>query len=554
MRIRKIVINKINLLLIAIILIASFFRLYNIGSIPPSPSVDEVSTGYNAYSILKTGRDEYGIRLPLILRSYDDWQPAIYAYLCIPFIYIIGLNVISVRLPAVILSIVTVLITFLLVRELFNSNEDQNIKKLTSADIIALLAALFLAISPWHIYLSRLGFPANAALSFGIFGMYFWFKEKIFFSSFFLTLAFISYHTQKIFIPIIFITLVILFFRKLSKNKIELFFSLLFITIVVSIFIQQSITPNALIRVNATNIFSSYKSEYNQQALLNLKAVNSNDLIGKIIYNRRMLSLKLVSEAYISHYDPRWLFSYNINTQHKIDNIGLIHPWILPFILIGLVMLIISQIYIKTKIFLFIWFLISPLASAFTIGTPHAVRASVFLPLWQILGAYGLYLTFKYLKKINLHKYFAILLLIVIIVSQIYLFHQYFIEFPLTNSEDFQYSLSRAMVYVIRNQNKYNHIIIDNRDALYQSYMYYLFYSRYDPYRYQKFGGTHSGGFAETHKIDKIEFRPIDWVKEKKYTKILYVGTTEDFPQNVNIISIFRSLDGIKSIKIIKVI
>ena len=58
---------KQAILVSLIVLIAGFFRLYQLGDVPPSPDWDETALGYNAYSISKTGKDEYGIFMPLIL-------------------------------------------------------------------------------------------------------------------------------------------------------------------------------------------------------------------------------------------------------------------------------------------------------------------------------------------------------------------------------------------------------------------------------------------------------------------------------------------------------
>ena len=84
--------KKIHHLFLLILVIASILRLYQLGHVPVSLDWDEVSLGYNAYSILKTGKDEFGQQLPLILRSFDDYKPALYAYLLIPFIFIFGLS------------------------------------------------------------------------------------------------------------------------------------------------------------------------------------------------------------------------------------------------------------------------------------------------------------------------------------------------------------------------------------------------------------------------------------------------------------------------------
>src|SRR4030042_5008814 len=140
---------KNNFLLICIILIATILRFYQLSQIPPGLYSDEVSNGYNAYSILKTARDEYGNLLPLSFRSFGDYKPPFYIYVLVPSIAVFGLNDFAVRFPSAFAGVLTVLLTYIFTRQLFKNNN------------IALWASFFLAISPWHLQFSRGGFEAN---------------------------------------------------------------------------------------------------------------------------------------------------------------------------------------------------------------------------------------------------------------------------------------------------------------------------------------------------------------------------------------------------------
>ena len=79
---------------------------------------DEASIGYNAYSLLQTGRDEYGKIFPLIFKSFGDYKPGVYIYLTIPFIAIFGLTELSVRLPSIILGSLLPILLYLLITTL----------------------------------------------------------------------------------------------------------------------------------------------------------------------------------------------------------------------------------------------------------------------------------------------------------------------------------------------------------------------------------------------------------------------------------------------------
>lgn len=208
---------KNNLLLILILVVAAALRFYQLGQNPPSLDWDETAHGYNAYSILKTGRDEYGYKFPLYFRSFDDYKPPIYTYLVVPSIAAFGLNDFAVRFPSAFLGVLAVLFTYLMVLALFKKKE------------IALLAAFFLAISPWHLQFSRVAFETNSATFWSVLGTWAFLKgtqqERLKLTAW-LSLASLAfganlfmYHNARVFIPIYTLALLILFRKKLLEAK-----------------------------------------------------------------------------------------------------------------------------------------------------------------------------------------------------------------------------------------------------------------------------------------------------------------------------------------------
>src|SRR3989344_1420207 len=150
--------KKIKLiLLIVILVIGAVLRLWQLGAVPSSIDWDEASLGYNAYSIFETGKDEFGKTLPVVLRSFNDYKPALYTYLIIPSYKIFGLNEFSIRFPSAIMGILTLISVYFLVKKLFQKEN------------IALLTTFLLAISPWHIQFSRIAFESNVGLALNIF-------------------------------------------------------------------------------------------------------------------------------------------------------------------------------------------------------------------------------------------------------------------------------------------------------------------------------------------------------------------------------------------------
>jgi 4-amino-4-deoxy-L-arabinose transferase-like glycosyltransferase len=101
-------------------LVAAFLRLWYLGVNPPHLTPDEASLGYNAYSILKTGRDEYGEILPIIFKSFGDYKPGLYVYATVPFVALFGLTEFAVRLPSAIAGVAAVWLLYLIINLMVN--------------------------------------------------------------------------------------------------------------------------------------------------------------------------------------------------------------------------------------------------------------------------------------------------------------------------------------------------------------------------------------------------------------------------------------------------
>lgn len=539
-------IYSISLLLIVII--AVFFRFYHLSTVPPSPSLDEVTIGYNAYSILHTGKDEYGNFFPLLLRAYDDWRPALYVYLVVPFVKLLGLTIFAIRLPSVILSVVTVFVSFFLVIEMLH---DWPHKK-----IIAIMVSFFLSISPWHIYISRLGHEVNLGLTCAIVALYtFLFsinhpKRRWFLvvSAFLFAVSLDTYQSEKVFMPIMVVILSLLFWKQAISNKKIFIIALIVGSIVAIPFIDVSLSSQGLFRLQGTSAFSGLDSIYQQTSRELLVDKQKKDVIGEILHNRRMVIPTIFINNYASHFNLKWLFTNGGLESFKAPGFGLFYPWELLFMIAGI--LFSFALSMKVRIFLLGWVLAALVAPAITTQSPHAMRAINVLPIPQVLialGLFGISQVFIYRKwRVFFTTVYLFIICIFIIGGAYKFYQQYFYAFPKQESSSFQYPLSESIKYAIANQNKYKYIIISNNDALMQSYMFYLYYSKYDPQKYLAMGGTKSGGFAQWHKIGKFEFRTINWSKDSMFHNVLVIGNVSDFPNRTGYDKTFNTLDNVR--------
>ncbi|MGH2599166.1 MAG: glycosyltransferase family 39 protein, partial [Dehalococcoidia bacterium] len=137
------------LLALGIVLVTStVLRLAWLGSIPAGLSHDETAKGYDAWSVLHTGRDQYGEWFPIVFRAIGDQREALLPYLIVLSEAVLGPTDLAVRLPTALAGIALIGVLFLLGRELFDTRA-------------GLIAAALLAVSPWHVQVSRLAFRAG---------------------------------------------------------------------------------------------------------------------------------------------------------------------------------------------------------------------------------------------------------------------------------------------------------------------------------------------------------------------------------------------------------
>lgn len=547
--------NK-GIILFCIILLASFLRLYKLGVVPASPDWDEASLGYNAYSILKTGRDEYGTYLPLSIRSFGDYKPPLYTYLSVPIIAVFGLDVFSVRLLSAICGIVSVVGTFYLVKILYSKKEKTNESaKNDQYPIIALLSATLMAISPWNLQFSRAAFEANLGVMLNIWGVYFFIRglrNNLFYciSSIIFSLALWAYHSERVFVPILIFGLVY-FFRKEIRfdiNKKPVFVSIT-IFIIGLLLLVYSFAGGGLSRLQGTSILSNQVDLLKKSVSRISYDVSRNDYIGSLFDNRRIVLVKTLADGYISHFSLKWLFLTGDNARHHAPDMGLLYFVELPFFLIGLVS-IGKKKDIASRVLMF-WLLISPIAAAPTTGVPHAIRSMVFLPVVHILTAIGLLQFVSYVQKISIKQpgtYKTILLSVFILFSCniFYYFSMYYDRMDKDYSSYWQYGYKEAVEYSQTHYQQYNKIIISTN--LEQPYIFFLFYTKYNPLKYQKNLSTDLRvSDKNTIGFDKYEFRKIDWRNEIKDGTVLYIGIPGEIPFRPGSI---KYLDGKPSIAI----
>ena len=135
--------------LVAILVAAAILRLVSLTHAPPGLHQDEAANAWNAYCLLKTGRDQVGVRWPVFSsRSLGSNRSTLYLYVLMPFQALGGISPLTTRLPAAIGGVITVILLYLVGSRMFCRQ-------------VGLVAAGFLSFNPWHIQMSRWGHEAS---------------------------------------------------------------------------------------------------------------------------------------------------------------------------------------------------------------------------------------------------------------------------------------------------------------------------------------------------------------------------------------------------------
>lgn len=466
---------------------------------------DEASLGYNAYSIIKTGKDEYGNILPLIFKSFGDYKPGFYVYLCIPFIYIFGLNELTVRIPSIILGSLLPIILFFLIKEI-------NPKSHKTAAISAIITVF----NPFNIHFSRGAWETNILTFELVLASYLFYKyikssknKYILFSSIIFGLSLFTYQAGKMISLFLIIILFLINIKLLNLKKIFLYFIIPLILFSFPI-IYGLFFKNDSNRLQVVSLFSYPRSE----AETNMIISETNILDYQIFHNKLLYFLRNFLSHYFNHFSTKFLVFEGDwqNPRHSAPYIGVILYPSFIFLIIGLFHSV-SRIKIeKLNIYFLLWFLVSPIPAALTRDSIQPTRAmSLSVPLIYFIS-YGIFIISE--------KYKNVLLNIFIVISYFFSFILYFDLYlnhmVLKNPVEYLYGYKNAMNYLINNQSRFDNIYFT--DYYGQPYIYYLFYSKYSPSKYQKLANleTDNIDIGKIKKIDNITFQTthFDYVKD----------------------------------------
>lgn len=481
--------------LFLIILLGFFLRFYKLGQAPAGLYLDEAGQGYSAYSVLKTGKDEFGMPFPAAFRSFNDFKTPVYIYLIVPLIPVFGLNTFSIRFPSFIFSVLSLPLLYFLILKLSDNS--------SKSKLFALVATLFLAISPWHILFGRTNFECNVAL-FLVLLAYYLFQialEKpwvLILSSVFFSLALPAYHSERILVPLIVLFLLVKNFKTLISPK-YLKYSILglFLALIITlptILILQ--TPGFMARVSTLSIFSSQNS----------------------------WGIKEWPSLYLSYFSPRYLFWLgDSGPRSSYPGLSVFFLWQLPLYLHGLSLLFTKEISPKLKHFILLLLILSPLPASLTRDPFSTIRAlPLVIPLILICSLSAVVI----LHKLRSTMVKAIIVTAILIYSILKLYSSGYLLNEYYRASYWDYGWQQVADVIKNDLDPDLPIVVDN--ARNEPYSQMLVFLKPDPATYQAENFEVSNenyydfmGRNKTKKIGNVITRGINWSEDKKIDQYL---------------------------------
>lgn len=493
------------LILISFLSVGLF--LYKINVSPPCLNADEAANAYDAYSILNTGKDQYGVTLPLRFKSFGDYKLPLLTYMSIPFIKIFGLNEIGIRMVNFPFVLLFPIIIYLLTQELFNKKN------------VSLLAAFLSAFAPGLQLLGRQAHEGYMTAFFLTFSFYMFFKllkKQTVLNFLLLTFNFLlclfGYHSSRLWAGFFFLSFCYFIFKKqLKKISLIIFIAVLLLFGITDVLYSPTRIKNLLF---FNNVGFSLK--------INEFRANGGS---RIMYNKLTVGAKDLLFDYLTYFSPQFMVTVgDSNIRFGIPGLSPITPIEYIFIFIGLYYLFKNKE--KWRYYLLLIFLFSPLSACLSWAGGSVTRSVfIFIPA-LIISAYGVINLFN---KKNL--IFYILLSILYFLFLFYSWDFYLNQYPKKAivTRSWQCGYKELLTYVKDNYDRFNNFYVTRKNG--QPYIYFLFYLKYSPALYQRtslLSPPDEYGFGQIEQFDKFIF---DFPSGKQLKNSAAIGFPDDFSE-----------------------
>ena len=461
--------SAVRVLFIAVLLLAALVRLYDLNNCPPGLQIDEASISVTAHILATTGRDEKGATWPLYPQS--TWNPKhpVYLYPQALAVRVFGMNAFSARLPSALFGLLCVAATFFLALEL------------AGRGWVALAAMLLVAVSPWHVHLSRYGVEVVALPALFAWALFCLLKGVrgrpwyLLAGAFLCGLTFYAYPVSLLFVPLFLAGFAVIFRKSLLKNLLWTVFSVL---LVGAMFFPVATGSFCDTDMDSYFRYSSITGErFHMQARTHL--MKKGDALSRWIADRATArTVYGFVTNYIGYFSPQYLFvrGDNVTITHGTERHGVMLAVCLPLLIVGLWQLL--QKPHGENLLLLWWLVLFPVgASLMAWGHQHALRSAVAIPVLQIICALGIFKLLQWVVPlIPGMKWIPVTIIVLSIVGNAALFfHYYFKKYPQTSQDFYNAGMEQGVKYLNQEKAGVRSVIVS--DSIPHVYAYVMFYA-----------------------------------------------------------------------------
>ncbi len=514
--------QKTTILLFAIICLSFFLRFYKLSSFPPGLSSDEVSFAYNAYTLSREGVDQFGVKFPFYFEAFGEYKNPVPVYILIPFLAFFGNNAFAIRIPIVVLSSLSTILFYLLIKKIFQKRR------------IALLASFFWAISSWNIFFSRFSNGYLLGMIFLLSGILFFLNSKksvflAFLGAVFFLLSFYSYHSPKL---VILALLPVLFWFFPIKRKTLLIFCIFFLLGLIPTIFHWRETLKRSEMVKLTN--NLHITEKLNNYIHDFKPGEMPIWLVRAVVNKPIIYSRVLLDQFFYHFSPHFLvIESDQDPLFHFPDEGVIYLWQFPLLIVGSFWILKER---KINFFIFYFWFISILPSALS-ASLWSISSRSFLstiPITVITAYGGNAIWERYFIKSRWKVLLSLGISGVVTYSLVAMIINYFFHFKREAIIPWRYGDSLAVSYLRKNTDRYEKIVVDDNLLLAE---HFLFYSELSPKDFQTWEinrKINEYGFTHIEQIDKLLF--LDKIKSRNRLrntqgKVLWVGFSGNKPE-----------------------
>lgn len=371
-----------------IIFVAFLLRVIKLDKIPLGLYSDEALFGYHSYCLAETGRDQDGNLFPVFFKIFAGVYLSGVYYYCAALVHkLLGPSIFSIRFTSCLLGLISIYFTYKLVKLYFNKP-------------VALLSAFLLALSPWHIQISRIGMEHASLICFFVISVYLFSlglkgdDKYIIFSTIPVGLSFYSYSIARLFVPLFYFIFILLNYEELKEKKKSLIIFILICMIMLVPFAKHFNEYDLQNRYNYLSIANKQfslepaKKEFEE---LDLPFLTKNDYI---------LVSAIFIKNYLRHMSTDFLLKNgDKNLRHHVGGRGQILEFTFWMSIVGFFYLIFKK---QKELYIFpLWLFLFPVPASLTWEyVPHALRAVFGLPIFDILAAVGFFWLMSFIKEL----------------------------------------------------------------------------------------------------------------------------------------------------------